>query len=193
VIVFDTTYVVVLLREKFPPVKDREDKPIIKARERVQYLVQQLSAGNSIICVPTPVLAEIMVRAGKAGPEYLRLLSDSSKFRLTSFDVRAAIEAAELIRKVKEGSGQKLAAWAKIKFDIQIVAIAKAENCDVIYSDDVDIEHYAKRVSITVRRICDLSLPPEDAEEELQKPLFPAPASVETKDPEKNDAEKTEE
>ena len=73
-IVFDTTYLVVLLREKFPPVKDREDKPVFKARERIQYLVQQISENNSIICVPTPVLAEIMVRAGKAGPEYLRLL-----------------------------------------------------------------------------------------------------------------------
>jgi hypothetical protein len=171
VIVFDTSYLVVLLRETFPPVKDREDKPVLKARERVQYLIQQISANNSLICIPTPVLAEIMVRAGKAGPEYLRVLSDSSKFKLTSFDVRAAIETAELIRKIKQGTGQNLAAWAKVKFDIQIVAIAKAENCDVIYSDDVDIENYAKRLDISVRRICDLPLPPEP-EEDLQTGLF---------------------
>jgi hypothetical protein len=162
VIVFDTTYLVVMLQEKFPPVKDRNNKLVLQARERINYLVQQLSASNSIIIIPTPVLAEIMVRAGKAGPEYLEKLSNSSKFRLTSFDVRAAIEASELIRKVKEEQkSQPLETWAKIKFDVQIVSIAKAENATVIYADDPGIENHGKRVGIIVRRICDLQLPPE--------------------------------
>jgi predicted nucleic acid-binding protein len=171
VIVFDTSYLVVILQEKFPPVKDRDDKIVPKARERINYLIQQLSANNSIILIPTPVLAEIMVRAGKAGPEYLEKLSDSSKFRMMSFDVRAAIEAAELIRKLKEEQrGQPLETWAKIKFDVQIVSIAKAENSTVIYSDDSGIENHGKRVGITVRRICDLQLPP--AQENETESLF---------------------
>jgi hypothetical protein len=166
VIVFDTTYLVVLLQEKFPPVKDRNDKPVSKARERINYLVEQLSANNSIIIVPTPALAEIMVRAGKAGPEYLGKLSNSSKFRLSPFDVKAAIEASEIIRKVKEeNKGQPIEHWAKIKFDIQIVAIAKAEAASVIYADDAGIENHGRRAGITVRRICDLQLPPEPEEE----------------------------
>src|SRR5690242_9805767 len=98
-----------MLQEKFPPVKDRSNKLVSKARERINYLVEQMSANNSIIIIPTPVLAEIMVRAGKAGPQYLEKLSNSSKFRLSPFDVRAAIEAGELIRKVKdEQKGQSI-------------------------------------------------------------------------------------
>ena len=161
-IVFDTTYLVVMLQEKFPPVKDRDNKIVPEARERINYLVKQLSANNSIILIPTPVLAEIMVRAGNAGPEYLEKLSNSSKFRMMSFDVRAAIEAAELIRKIKqEQRGQSIETWAKVNFDIQIVSIAKAEEASVIYSDDPGVENHGKRVGITVRRICDLQLPPE--------------------------------
>jgi hypothetical protein len=171
VIVFDTSYLVVMLQEKFPPVKDRSNKSVPKARERIKYLVEQLSANNSIIIIPTPVLAEIMVRAGKAGPEYLDKLSNSSKFRLTSFDVRAAIEAAEIIRKVKdEQSGQPIDTWAKVKFDIQIVSIAKAENSAIIYSDDPGIENHGRRAGIQVRRICDLQLPPEP--EQTTQSLF---------------------
>jgi predicted nucleic acid-binding protein len=166
VIVFDTTYLVVMLQEKFPPVKDRDNKPVPKARERINYLVEQLSANNSIIIIPTPVLAEIMVRAGKAGPEYLNKLSNSSKFQLTPFDVKAAIEAAEIIRKIKDDNkGQPIDTWAKIKFDIQVVATAKAENSSVIYSDDSGIENHGRRAGITVRRICDLQLPPEPENE----------------------------
>jgi predicted nucleic acid-binding protein len=170
-IVFDTSFLVVLLQEKAPPVKDREDKPVPKARERLQHFVQFLSQTNSIICIPTPALAEIMVRAGNAGPEYLKRFRDSSKFRITAFDVRAAIDAADLIRAIKDDhKAQKLDTWAKVKFDIQIVAIAKAEGCGAIYSEDPHIENLGKRVNIPVRRICDLDLPPQ--EQHQQEGLF---------------------
>jgi hypothetical protein len=101
-----------------------------------------------------------MVRAGNAGPEYLKRLGDASRFKLSAFDLRGAIEAAELIRKVKdEQNAQDLGTWAKVKFDIQIVAIAVAEGCQAIYSEDDHIESHARRVNIDVRRICDLEEP----------------------------------
>jgi hypothetical protein len=173
VIAFDTTYLIVLLQDKaVPSITDRQGKPVSKARERVQYLVQKLSESSSIICIPTPVLAEIMVRAGSAGPAYLKRFSDSSKFKLSAFDVRAAVEAAELIRLVKDEQSKKIKVdtWAKMKFDIQIVAIAKAEACGAIYSDDPNIENHGNRVRIPVRRICDLQLPSES--EGQQPDLF---------------------
>jgi len=81
---------------------------------------------------------------------------------LVSFDSRAAIETAELIAAVKTNKEQ-WSTWAKVKFDIQIVAIAKAEGASVIYSDDRDVENYAKRFNIRVVRICDLPAPPPPA------------------------------
>jgi len=164
VIIFDSTYLIVLLRRDLSNIVivDRENKPVTKVRERVEYLVTKLSNSGALICIPTPVLAEIMIRAGTAGPEYLKRFSNSTRFKLSSFDVKAAVEAAELIKKVKaEQRAQPIETWAKIKFDIQIVAIAKGEDSPVIYSEDHQVENHAMRVGISVRRICDLEIPPE--------------------------------
>jgi hypothetical protein len=89
----------------------------------------------------------------------MKVLGDSWKFQIVPFDARAAIESAELIAAIKTNK-QPWDTWAKVKFDIQIVATAKAEGVSVIYSDDQDIENYAKRFNIRVIRICDLPLPP---------------------------------
>lgn len=134
-----------------------------------------------------------MVRAEGAAPAYLTRLSNTSKFKLSTFDVRAAIESAELIRKIKIEQGAKNAErWAKVKFDIQIVAIAKAENASVIYADDPQIETHGERVAISVKRICDLALPPqqiavqeglfEQVEEPLHEAETPLPEGQEEKD-----------
>ena len=53
-----------------------------------------------------------------------------------------------------------------MKFDVQIVAIAKAEACPVIYAEDQHMESPGKRVGIDIRRICDLALPTDDEEGE---------------------------
>lgn len=186
-VVFDTSFLVVLLQETCPPVKDRAEKPVPYARERIQYLLQQLANNNSLVCIPTPVLAEIMVRAETAAPAYLSRLSNTSKFKLSTFDVKAAIESAELIRKIKvEQRAKNADPWAKVKFDIQIVAIAKAENASVIYADDPQIETHGARVSISVKRICDLALPPQQPE--VQELLFSkSEASVSETEPSVSD------
>src|SRR4051812_12836799 len=104
-------------------------------------------------------MAEVLVRAGKGRSKLVSILSDRWRFQILPFDSRAAIEASELIAQIKSGR-EPWATWAKVKFDIQIVAIAKAENASAIYADDIDIENYAKRLKIPVVRICDLPLPP---------------------------------
>jgi predicted nucleic acid-binding protein len=160
VTLFDTTFVIVLLEDKALSITDREDKPVTKIHERVRNLAQKLSENNSIICIPTPVLAEFMVRAGNVGPDLLKRLNNTSRFNLAPFGVKAAIEAAELVRAIKnEQKGQPIDTWAKVKFDIQIVSIAKAEGASVIYAEDPHIESLAKRVGIEVRKVCDLALP----------------------------------
>lgn len=54
--------------------------------------------------------------------------------------------------------------WAKIKYDRQIVAIAKVAGASVIYSDDKEIFKLGQKVGLTVLRIADLPLPPTDAQ-----------------------------
>jgi hypothetical protein len=160
--IFDSSYLIALLHSNPQPPKDRQDKVVTRFKERIEHLTAELNASSDIIGIPTPAMAEVLVRAGKNRPQYMTVLGDSWKFQILPFDSRAAIETAELIEAVKTKK-EKWDTWAKVKFDIQIVAIAKAEAATVIYSDDQDIENYAKRFNIRVIRICDLPLPPSDS------------------------------
>ncbi len=154
----DSSYLIAFLQPNPHPPQDRSGKPVTQFHERIAALIEELSATNDVIGVPTPALAEVLVRSGPNRAQYMKILGDSWKFQLVSFDARAAIEAAELVAAVKTKK-DKWDTWAKVKFDIQIVAMAIAEGVSILYSDDRDIENYAKRFNIRVIRICDLPLP----------------------------------
>jgi len=55
----------------------------------------------------------------------------------------------------------------KIKFDRQIVAIAKAEGASVVYADDDDVHRYAKQTGLKAYRTSELEIPPEDPQGSL--------------------------
>jgi predicted nucleic acid-binding protein len=126
-----------------------------------------MDSSNDPIGVPAPAMAEVLVGAGKGKAQYVSILSNTYRFQILPFDSRAAIEAAELIAEVKTNK-QPWATWAKVKFDIQIVSIAKAEAASLIYADDIHIENLAKRLKIPVMRICDLPEPVIAPQEESQ-------------------------
>lgn len=165
-IIFDSTYLVVYLNPNPPAAADRDGKPVEQFKERVASLAGTLDVSNEIIGVPAPAMAEVLVRAGKGRAQLVSILSDRWRFQILPFDSRAAIEASELIAMVKSNK-DKWDTWAKVKFDIQIAAIAKAEAASAIYTDDKYIENLAKRLKIPVVRICDLPLPPSP---ELREP-----------------------
>jgi hypothetical protein len=64
--------------------------------------------------------------------------------------------------------GGVAAAWAKIKFDRQIVAIAKVFNVSNIYSDDEDVRALAAPENISVISLAELPLPPAKSQSEMQ-------------------------
>ncbi len=163
IVAFDATVLLYLLDEKAKPPKQAEaDAPVDRCKERVEYLIASLNTSKAKIIVPTPVLAEVLVRAGKAAPDWLRLLSSSRQFRLAPFDERAAVEFS-VTQADRLASGIKSASttWAQAKFDAQIVAIAAVEQATVIYSDDAHIKKSAG-ARFEVIGIEDLPLPPED-------------------------------
>ncbi len=81
---------------------------------------------------------------------------------------REAIEDGD-----KRGGGE--GTWAKVKFDRQIVAIAKVEGANVIYSDDRNVQTFAAGVGISVVKVADLPLPPEDPQAPLPLEEEPKP------------------
>ena len=167
-VVFDATTLLLLLSPTVPPPVDpTTHMPVEHARERIDHLVKELEQSRIKIIIPTPALSEILVRAGTAGLAYLDRLNTSAAFRIVSFDQRAAVEVAAMTRDAmatgnKRGGAQ--GTWAKVKFDRQIVAIAKVEGANIIYSDDEDVRRLAIQSGITAIRIAELPLPPEMAQ-----------------------------
>src|SRR5271157_4218801 len=131
---FDTTFLTWLF------VKTAKHE-LSDAKERVDFLLSELSARGDQIIVPTPALSELLVKTGKASGKVIEEINGNSRFVISSFDLRAAIELslfsdAELTKHQKK-DGAALT-WAKMKFDRQIVAICKVEKASCIYSDDED-------------------------------------------------------
>ena len=173
-VTFDATIILALLEpEKCIPKDPITGRLVNQFSERLDYLVETLEKSGEKIIIPTPALSEILVHAGPAGPQYLQTLGKASPFRIVDFDSRAAIQHAAMTHKAindgdkREGSSES---WAKIKFDRQIVAIAKVEGSKVIYSDDKGVHNFGGKNGMTVLRISDLPLPPKEPQSELEFP-----------------------
>ena len=170
-VVFDATILLALLHpDAAVPRHPETDEPVHRSRERIEHLIDQLEKSKEKIIIPTPALSEILVRAENASPEYLRRINSASVFRQAPFDELCAVEVAEIAKEALN-SGDKRSGhggtWAKIKYDRQIVAIARVNNATVLYSDDREIFRLGTKIGLTVIRICDLSLPPEEAQVSL--------------------------
>lgn len=153
-----------------PPLDPRTKEPLEGCQERLSHLIARLERDRATLIVPTPALAEVLVRAIEAAPGIIRQLKAASVFRIAAFDDRAAIECAmlhaERLNRQKRLSRQER---DKAKFDEQIVAIAMVEQASAIYSDDSDIRRICENrrgpgdgQRLEVVGMFDLPLPPED-------------------------------
>lgn len=170
-VVFDASILVFLLDPNAsPPLDPATNNPVLRARDRVDFLVSSLEKSKTKIVIPTPALSEVLIFAGNAGQDYLMEMNTNSCFKIVDFDQRAAIEIAATIRSAIDKGDKRngiQASWAKIKFDRQIISIAKVERATSIYSDDEDIKKLAPKSGIKVIGIAELPLPPEDEQKSL--------------------------
>lgn len=165
IVAFDASILIYLFDENAPaPKSSSTGLPVDRCQERVENLISTLQREKAKIIIPTPSLGEALVRAQEGAPERLRILKSSKHFRIAAFDERAAVEFAAT-QASRHAAGVKAVATtrAKAKFDDQIVAIARVEGANVIYSDDEDIKKIAGS-RIKVIGIEDLPLPPDDAQ-----------------------------
>ena len=170
-VIFDTTVLLLLLHEDAkPPIDPETGEPVKHASQRIERLVSVIRENNQKIIIPTPVLCEALVGFGNATQAYMDIFEGKSLFSVLPFDRPAALEAAKLIKKAR--GSDSLGKYAtthnttrgKIKFDLQIMAIAKVRKAHTIYSDDSDMHRYAQELGITVSGAADLKLPPEPLE-----------------------------
>ena len=158
-VVFDNSIFCLTLH---PDAKPRSE--IDRAKDRVQFLVETLRDRKETVIIPTPVLSEFLVFAAKDAPSYLLKIRESSALRIEPFDERASIELADM-EITARGHGEKRGSasssqWQKVKFDRQIVAIARVHSVSVIYSDDPHIAAHGKDCGVPVVGSADLPLPP---------------------------------
>jgi hypothetical protein len=143
-VVFDATTLLLLFSPGVAsPIDPNTGKPVEVPKQRIDYLLRTLESAKTKIVVPTPALAEVLVHAGSAGPQYLDRINHNAAFKVVDFDQRAAVEVAFMTEQaIKRGDKRNglQAAWAKVKYDRQIVAIAKVQNASMIYSDDGDMK-----------------------------------------------------
>lgn len=163
IILLDANFLAILLSDsaRIPP-DPITKQPYNRARDRVEFLIEQLQASNSKILIPTPALSEFLIFAHPDGSRYLSEIHGLYRFQIEEFDEMAAIELAELSAKEIKPSKLKRGeqTWAKLKFDRQIVAMALARNVTALYSTDKDLRELAKRHNIEAFNLGDTPLPP---------------------------------
>lgn len=132
------------------------------AKERIEFLISDLHGRGERILIPTPVLAEVLVKVGAARNDVVQTLSKSSKFLIAPFDLRAAVELS-LMTDVALSSGDKKGgineSWHKVTLDRQIIAIAKVNGATTIYSDDSGICAVATREGLTAYSVGNIRMP----------------------------------
>ena len=115
-------------------------KHSIEDRERFENFEEDLKQKKISIAFPTPVISELL-----AGP--IKSVSDDlfgKSVKKLSFDYKASIECASLF------GNQKGGLKSKIKFDCQIISIAKTNNIDTIYCDDEQLKKRAQNLGIKI-------------------------------------------
>lgn len=170
-ILLDATALALLLnKEASPPLDPTTKKPVERAHSRFRYLEKEVQRRRDTIVIPTPALAEILVKAGDEAGAILERLNKSSFFKIAPFDQRAAVEVAAMTRDAIRAGDKRAglaAPYQKIKVDRQIVAIGRSLAVSTIYSDDTDILAIAGEAKLPVMRTWEMPLPPEDPQGQL--------------------------
>lgn len=169
-VVVDSTILLLLLNPDAGSPLDEHGKPIEFAKERIDGLVTELESTGEQIVLPTPVLSEVLVRAPNES-EIIAEINRQRVFKVESFDTRAAVEVAIMARaEWREGARSRRPpeeTIAKLKYDRQIIAIAKVVQARIIYSDDRTLRAVGERVGLTVRGLAEIPVPIDKLQQEL--------------------------
>lgn len=127
-VAFDNSFLVFLFNR-------RAGASIARAADRVDGLIDSLSNKKAKIIIPTPALTELLMAGKFTVQVYIEKLKMFGAFQIRAYDERAAIELAAQYLATKKTNKEraKQAPWNKIKFDRQIVAIAKTQGASAVY------------------------------------------------------------
>lgn len=163
IVVVDTSALILLINPGAnPPIHPITRKPVEKARERIEHFLASLTV-HDVLVIPTPVLAEALVRAGPGAPELLAAMSGQARFKIQPFDIRAAYETAAMTQEAIAKDSKRHATgepWQKVKFDRQIIAIARVASASLILADDKSLVSFAREIGCHAKSTWELDEPP---------------------------------
>jgi len=116
----------------------------------VASLIEALSAEKAKVVIPTPVLAEVLTHAPDAAQTYMEQINKCACFQVRPFDDKASIELAQLLGKSVAGMRDIL------RFDRQIVAIAKVYGASVLYAGNDQVAEFAAKCGLQAVSFKDL-------------------------------------
>ena len=177
-VVFDANFLIYFIDPKI--------KGGVGNNPRIDHLVETIQKTGDRIIVPMPALSELLVKAGDAGPKYLEIVARSKFFRVAEFGERAAVEAAALTREAIANGNKRGATpdaeWAKVKFDRQIVAIARVVGAKTIYTNDGQLATQARAASLEAIMSDDLPDPPGPPQIEMRLDPIEPEQSIDDED-----------
>lgn len=141
-----------------------------ETKARINFLIDETRKARGRIVIPAPALSEFFARAR---PEEVRLLLEEKVFRIAPFDTRAALECGA-IYKIWLSGQSKTASKTKVKFDLQILSIAKSNNAVLLVTNDLQLQTMAAQYRVLVKPVEDLALP--DSARQLK--LLPLPGDA---------------
>lgn len=163
IVVVDTSALILLINPSAnPPIHPLTKRPVEKARERIEHFIASLTASD-VLVVPTPVLAEALVRAGPGAPELLATMSGQARFKVLPFDTRAAYETAVMTQEALANGNKRQSTgepWQKVKFDRQIIAISRVANASLVLADDKGLVSFAREIGCNAKSTWELDEPP---------------------------------
>lgn len=154
-------------------------------RLRLDHLIKQIDKNKTKLVIPMPSLAEFLVKADSASVQAVNILEKQRYIVMADFNRASAfeialIDAACLYKGDKKDSSEE--AWQKVKFDRQIVAIAKSNAAQLIITRDKGVQKCATRIGMDWIEISSLEMPPGSDQHSLNfsdtVPRLPAPDMV---------------
>lgn len=164
-VIFDTNVLVQALtgtKEGVSLTDPRTGDVISNLDLRAQALVDYVDGQGGTVLIPAPVLAEFLVGIDKSSHQtYINLIKTQSCFEVVAFDEIAAIECAQFpdFKALKHMMPSDTT--AKVKFDRQILAIAKASGVNEVWTHDKGVYNRCETFGLIPRSLADILPAPE--------------------------------
>jgi len=145
------------------PIDPSNGQPVTFAQERVSALIKEAGEQKESIIIPTPVLSEVLAFTDERRYELIEMINKSAHLTVAPFDMKAAVELAEMNLELQRG--EKVfadeAPYQKQKIDRQIVAICKVHQGTTLYTTDKSQKNFALRFGLEVKHLADIPIPEE--------------------------------